>query len=125
MSLFKARLKVANMDTPRREGEFELLVDTGAAYSWVSRQRLQDLGIEPAGRLKFQATDGHITDGHIIERETAPVRVAIDGRTGGDTIVFAEPGDVEVFGAPTLEALAMAADPVNKKLVPLTVALAL
>jgi predicted aspartyl protease len=120
MSLFKARLKVANMDTPRREGEFELLVDTGAAYSWVSRQRLQDLGIEPAGRLKFQAIGGHI-----IERETAPVRVAIDGRTGGDTIVFAEPGDVEVFGAHTLEALAMAADPVNKKLVPLTVALAL
>ena len=76
MSLFTAKLRVANMAAPAREAELELMVDTGAAYSWISRQRLAELGIEPTGRLKFQAIDGHI-----LERDVAPVRVGTDGRT--------------------------------------------
>ncbi len=60
----------------------------------------------------------------MIERDLAPVFVATDGFTGGDNVVLAEPGDMEVLGSHTLESLGVTVDPVSKKLVP-TVGLAL
>jgi hypothetical protein len=63
-------------------------------------------------------------EGHPIERDLAPVFVATDGFTGGDNVVVAEPGDMEVMGSHTLESLGVTVDPVGKKLVP-TVGLAL
>ena len=60
----------------------------------------------------------------MIERDLAPVFVATDGFTGGDNVVLAEAGDMEVLGSHTLESLGVTVDPVSKKLVP-TVGLAL
>ena len=119
MGTFSSRLRVWNPGDPARVEEFELLVDTGASYSWVSRGRLEALGIRPTGHMPFRTIEGRM-----IEREVAPVFVAADGHTGGDTVVLAEPGDVEVMGAHTLESLGLAADVVQKKLIP-TVGLAL
>lgn len=96
----------------------ELLVDTGASYSWLLRDRLAGLGIEATGRMQFRTIDGRI-----LERGVAPVFVRTNGHIGGDTVVLAEPGDIEVLGAHTLESLGLAADPVQKKLIP-TVGLA-
>jgi hypothetical protein len=53
-------------------------------------------------------------EGHTIERELAPVFVATDGFTGGDNVVMAEPGDMEVMGAHTLVSLGITVDPVAK-----------
>jgi hypothetical protein len=53
-------------------------------------------------------------EGNTIERELAPVFVATDGFTGGDNVVMAEPGDMEVMGAHTLESLGITVE----KLVP-------
>jgi hypothetical protein len=63
-------------------------------------------------------------DEKTIERDLVPVFVAADGFTGGDNVVMAEPGDMEVIGAHTLESLGLTVDPVGKKLVP-TMGLAL
>ena len=57
-------------------------------------------------------------EGKTIERDLVPVFVAADGFTGGDNVVLAEPGDMEVIGAHTLESLGLTVDPVGKKLVP-------
>ncbi len=62
--------------------------------------------------------------GKTIERDLVPVFVAANGFTGGDSVALAEPGDMEVIGAHTLESLGLTVDPVGKKLVP-TVGLAL
>jgi hypothetical protein len=70
-------------------------------------------------RMQFRTIEGHT-----IERELAPVFVATDGFTGGDNVVVAEAGDMEVLGSHTLESLGVTVDPVGKKLVP-TVGLAL
>lgn len=113
MGLFTSKLKIWNPGQPERAEEFELLVDTGAAYSWVPRARLESLGIRSTGRMQFRTIEGRV-----IEREVAPVFLASNGHIGGDTIVLAEPGDLEVFGAHSLEALGLAADPVQKKLMP-------
>jgi len=105
--------------TPSRVEELDVIVDTGAAYSWVLRSRLENLGVHAVRRMKFRTIEGHT-----IERELAPVFVATDGFTGGDNVVVAEAGDMEVLGSHTLESLGVTVDPVGKKLVP-TVGLAL
>ena len=119
MGLFKSKLAVWNPASPARVEELELLVDTGASYSWFSRQRVEALGIRPTGRMQFRTIDGRMLD-----REVAPVFIRSDGHVGGDTIVVAESGDAEVLGAHALESLGLAADPVQKKLIP-TVGMAL
>ncbi len=119
VGLFKSKLAVWNPATPSRVEELELLVDTGASYGWFLRERLETLGIRPTGKMQFRTIDGRI-----LEREVAPVFVRTNGHVGGDTIVMAESGDAEVLGAHTLESLGLAADPVQKKLIP-TVGMAL
>jgi predicted aspartyl protease len=119
MGLFTTKLQVWNPANPAQIEEFEVRVDTGARYSWLSRQRLEALGIRPARRKQFRTIEGRM-----IERELAPVFVRADGQIGGDTVVLAEPGDTEVMGSFTLESLGLGVDPVEKRLVP-TIGLAL
>ena len=119
MGSFRAKLLVWNPNSPEKIEEVEALVDTGAALSWVHRERLEKMGIVPLRRMGFRAIDGSI-----IERDTAAVWVASNGFTGPDTVVIAERNDMEVIGVHTIEGLGLAADPVQKKLVP-TIGLAL
>jgi aspartyl protease family protein len=119
MGMFTAKLRVWNPAMPSRVEELDVIVDTGAAYSSVLRSRLEGLGVQAVRRMKFRTIEGHT-----IERELAPVFVATDGFTGGDNVVVAEAGDMEVLGSHTLESLGVTVDPVGKKLVP-TVGLAL
>ena len=120
MGVFSSRLRVWNPASPSQVAELDAMVDTGAAYSWVHRSRLEPLNVPVVRRLKFQTIDGKL-----IERDLAAVFLSADGYTGGDNVVLGEPGDFEVMGARTLEVLSLAADPDRKKLVPLTAALAL
>ena len=113
MGLFKSRLAVWNPAIPARTEEFELWVDTGAAYSRLSRKRLEAMGIQVSDRMQFRTIEGRL-----IERDVAPVFLRHNGRTGGDTVVLAEEGDLEVMGSHTLESLGLMADPVQKKLIP-------
>ena len=115
MATFAITVKVWNPANPDRFADVEALVDTGASYSWISRSRLEPLGVQTVRRLKFRT----------IERDLAAVFLSAGGYTGGDNVVVAEPGDIEVLGAHSLESLGLAVDPVNKKLMPLVVALGL
>jgi predicted aspartyl protease len=119
MGTFTTKLRVWNPATPSRVEELEVIVDTGAACSWVLRSRLEGLGVRAVRRMKFRTIEGRT-----IERDLAPVFVATDGFTGGDNVVVAEVGDMEVLGSHTLESLGVTVDPVSKKLIP-TVGLAL
>ena len=97
----------------------ELLVDTGASFSWISKARLERLGVRPAYQMPFRTIDGRV-----LERDMAVIYIGTDGRSVPDLVVMAEEGESEVIGAHSIEGLGMAADPVQKKLVP-TVMLAL
>ena len=119
MGIFTAKLRVWNPVTSSTTQEIEAMVDTGASYSWVWRTRLEPLGVKPVRRMQFRTIEGKT-----IERDLVPVFVAADGFTGGDNVVLAESGDMEVIGAHTLESLGLTVDPVGKKLVP-TVGMAL
>jgi len=120
MATFEITVKVWNPADPSRFAEVKALVDTGASYSRISRSRLEPLGVQTVRRLKFRTIEGHT-----VERDLAAVFLSADGYTGGDNVVMAESGDIEVLGAHSLESLGLAVDPVNKKLMPLVVALGL
>ncbi len=119
MGTFTTQLRVWNPAQPEKAEEFEVFVDTGAAFSWVSRARLQRLGIGPSRRMPFRTIDGRV-----LERDLAIAYVATDGYSAPDIVVMAEPGEMEVMGAHSIEGLGLAADPVQRNLVP-TVMLAL
>jgi predicted aspartyl protease len=113
LGIFTAKLRVWNPANSSSTQEIEAMVDTGASYSWVLRTRLEPLGVRPVRRMQFRTIEGKM-----IERDLVPVFVAADSFTGGDNVVMAEPGDMEVIGAHTLESLGLTVDPVGKKLVP-------
>ena len=113
MGSFSAKLRVWNPNAPEKAEVIEAMVDTGAAFSWVHRERLERLGAQFLRRTGFRAIDGSI-----IERDTAAVWVGSDGFTAPDVVVMAERNDMEVIGVHTIEGLGLAADPVQKKLIP-------
>jgi aspartyl protease family protein len=113
MGSFSAKLRVWNPNSPENIEELEAMVDTGAAFTWMHRDRLERLGVEKLRRIGFRAIDGSI-----IERDTAAVWVANNDFKAPDIIVMAERTDMEVIGAHTIEGLGLAADPVQKKLIP-------
>ena len=119
MGTFTTKLKVWNPAQPEKAEELEALVDTGAAFSWVSRARLERLGVTPSRRMPFRTTDGRL-----LVRDLAIVHVGTNGYVAPDLVVMAEPGEMEVIGAHSIEGLGLAVDPVQKKLVP-TIMLAL
>jgi len=77
---FSAKLRVWSPASPEKAEEIEALVDTGAAFSWIHRERLERMGAVVLRRMGFRAIDGSI-----IERDTAAVWVASNGFTGPDT----------------------------------------
>jgi predicted aspartyl protease len=119
MGIFNAKLRVWNPGTPDKTEEIVAMVDTGAAFSWIHRERLERLGSQLLRRMGFRAMEGSF-----IERDTAAVWVGSHGFSGPDTVVVAEGNDREVIGAHTIEGRGLATDPVQKKLVP-TIGLAL
>jgi len=119
MGTFKAKFRVWNPEHPENVEELEAFVDTGAAFSWVSRSRLERLGLRATRRMPFRTIEGRV-----LERDLATVYVATDGYSVPDVVVIAEAGEMEVIGAHSIEGLGLAADPVQKKLVP-TIMLAL
>ena len=119
MGTFSAKLRVWNPDHPETVEELDLFVDTGAAYSWISRARLERLGVVATRRMPFRTIEGRV-----LERDLGIVYIGTDGRSVPDIVVMAEAGEREVVGAHSIDGLGLAADPVQKKLVP-TVMLAL
>ena len=109
MARFTVKLKVWNPVDPSRFAEIEAWADTGAAYSWISKARLEPLDVQKVRRLQFRTIEGHT-----VERDLAAVFLSADGYTGGDNVVVAEPGDLEVLGAHSLESLGLAVIPCTR-----------
>jgi len=119
MGKFTTKFKVWNPTKPENTQELEALVDTGSAFSWISRSRLEGMGLNPSRRMAFRAIDGRV-----MERDMTAIYIASAGYSALDMVVMAEAGEMEVLGAHSIEGLGLAADPVQKRLTP-TIMLAL
>ncbi|HSU68385.1 MAG TPA: retroviral-like aspartic protease family protein [Tepidisphaeraceae bacterium] len=92
----------------------QMLVDTGSEATWVPRAVLEQLGVRPEVKDRsFQMANGQIITRTI---GYAVLEVAPDFKTV-DEVVFAEPGDLALLGARSLEGLNVRVDPQHKQLV--------
>jgi predicted aspartyl protease len=89
------------------------LVDTGSEYTWVPREVLDDLGIRPEQTQRFI-----VADGRQLERPLGIAIVHAAGAKAPDFVVFAQPGDMILLGARSLEGLNVRVDAQRKQLVP-------
>jgi len=114
MGVFRTTIEIQNWELrgPRRAFP-ETLVDTGSELTWIPRRVLEELGIHSQRKQAFETADGRR-----IERHIGYALVRAGGAEAPDLVVFAEPGDMTLLGAHSLEGLNLKVDPVRKELVP-------
>lgn len=95
---------------PKGSEEMNLLVDTGSAYSWISRDVLDRLGILPKGTKAFR-----MMNNQIIEKDYGEAIIECNGERATTIVIFAE-NDATVFGVYSLEGLALEVDPLQRRL---------
>jgi predicted aspartyl protease len=89
------------------------LVDTGSEYTWIASRTLEKIGVNREKKdLLFT-----MANGQTISRSVGFVILRVDKFFTIDEVVFAEPGDMTLLGARTLEGLSLVVDPRRKKLV--------
>lgn len=113
MGTFRTTIK---LESHTRRGELrelsDVLVDTGSEATWVPRDVLEALGVRPEKVVRFR-----LADGRAIERQAGFAIIHAGGNRTGDDVVFAEPGDMVLLGARTMEGLNLRVDPVRHTLV--------
>jgi len=114
MGYVKVKVIVRNIHNPDLKAELDLLVDTGAIYTILSRERLSRLGVEPRDKRRFKTADGRV-----IERDVGAAEIEIKGHSTYSIVILGEPSDAEVLGVTTLEELGLQVDPVSGELKPL------
>jgi len=90
-----------------------LLVDTGSECSWIDAKLLDRVAIQREGKT----LDFIMANGQQLRRQIGYGIVRVNEVETIDELVFAEPGDLQLLGARTLEGLNMRVDPLAKKLV--------
>ena len=111
MGLTFLAIDIAN---PARSEEFHterFLVDSGAVYSVVQRPVLDALGIRPHSRRTFT-----LANGDQIERHLGDALFRYKEHRGAAPVIFGEPGDSNLLGIVTLEALGYVLDPLKREL---------
>jgi predicted aspartyl protease len=119
MGLAVLDLDVANVARPDDTRAVEFLIDSGAIYSVVPAAILDELGVQP-----IKTEDFRLADGSKISRRKGVALFRFNDLIGGADVIFGEPGDSNLLGAFTLEALGLALDPLRRELHPLPMILA-
>lgn len=114
MEDFSITCRIANLIDRHQSIEIpQVLVDTGSEYTWIGAKTLEDIGVECEKKdLQFV-----MANGQQITRSVGFAIVYVEGTFTVDEIVFAEPGDLLLLGARTLEGLNLTVDSRLKKLV--------
>ena len=89
------------------------LVDTGSEYTWVPSAKLEKIGVKREKKdLRFA-----MANGEVVTRSTGFAIIRVGREFTIDEVVFAEPGDLILLGARSLEGLNLTVDSARKKLV--------
>jgi predicted aspartyl protease len=113
MGMLRTTIAIENPRRPGTRHELpDALVDTGAELSFVPRRVLEELGIEPRKRIRFQ-----MANGAAVERDVGYAVIYAGGTETNDEVVFGETGDLVLLGARSLQGLNLKVDLVGKRLV--------
>jgi clan AA aspartic protease len=113
MGTFRYPVTLLSLDRAQRV-TLEMLVDTGATYTWVPEPVLQQLGYQPTFRRRLR-----LANGQIIERSGCEAVVEIDGNALTTIVLFGDPASEPLLGAVTLEQFSLAPDPIAQRLIPI------
>jgi predicted aspartyl protease len=114
MGTFRIGCKIENtVDRKKSAAVPNLLVDTASDYTWLPSKVLEKIGV------KREKKDIALTmaNGQQITRNVGFVIIRADQFFTVDEVVFAEPGDLLLLGARTLEGFNARVDAKLKKLV--------
>jgi len=114
MGAFHISCRVENhIDRSRTVRIPKLLVDTGSEYTWIPAAKLEKIGVSR------EKKDLHfiMANGEVVTRSVGFAIVRLGRNFTIDEVVFAEPGDLVLLGARTLEGLNLTVDSIRKKLV--------
>ena len=89
------------------------LVDTGGEHTWLPAAELEHIGV----RREKKDVSFVMANGQVVTRSVGFAIIRVDRYFTIDEVVFAEPGDLLLLGARTLEGLNLPVDPARKKLV--------
>ena len=114
MGTFHVSCKVENhVDRTKSVATPKLLVDTGSEYTWIPAAKLEKIGVAREKKdLRFV-----MANGQVVTRSVGFAILRVEDSFTIDEVVFAEPGDLLLLGARTLEGLNFRVDSSKKKLV--------
>ena len=55
-------LTIMNIKNPDQRQDVSFLVDTGATFTWLSREIAESIELEPSGNIPLELADGSITE---------------------------------------------------------------
>ena len=112
MGLTSVNIEIANPSELSMTETVELLVDSGAYLSVVSREILEGLGIRPHSERRLR-----LADRSVIVRERGTASFKYGERIGGADVIFGNPGDAHILGVIALESLGLGLDQMRRELV--------
>jgi predicted aspartyl protease len=112
MGTFHIGFKIENhVDREKAVTIPRALVDSGSEYTWIPSRTLEKIGVNREKKdLEFV-----MANGQTVTRSVGFAILRVDKHFTIDEVVFAEPGDMTLLGARTLEGLSLVVDSRKKK----------
>ena len=116
MSMFKVNVVARNTkDETQVSQPTEVLVDSGSELTWLPKDLLTGINIKPVRKRNFTTATKQI-----VTRETGYAILSAEGFETVDEVVFAEPSDMALLGARTLEGFGVMVDNIAHRFVATT-----
>ena len=114
MGHFHVDCEITHVRNPKKSAKVtRLLVDTGSEWTWIAADTLKALGV----KVEKKDQPFLMANGATITRSIGFAVLAADGFRTVDEVVFAQPGDLQLLGARTMEGFGAMVDPRKKRLV--------
>lgn len=112
MGSFRVTIEIGDPKGERFE-PVEVLVDTGASYTWAPGSLLTALGFQPEEQREFI-----LADGRRVQYGIATALVRVDGRVKPTPVVFGDEDTEPLLGVVMLEEFGLGVDAPNETLIP-------
>jgi predicted aspartyl protease len=114
MGTFYTRCRIENPSARQHSAIIaKLLVDTGSEFTWVPEKILEKISIQREKKdVAFI-----LANGQRVTRSVGFAIIRLDKYFTIDEVVFAEPGDLVLLAARTLEGLNLTVEPSRRRLV--------
>ena len=118
MNVFKEKVKIGIVKNGEFEflEEIEMIVDTGSHLTSIPEDVVQSCNLPILGEIEVK-----LSDGRKVKKKWTYVALEVRGKRTVSPVTICLPEGIPVLGSISLEAMGLAVDPVNKKLIPVDI----